>query len=555
MFPALLTVAFFTLIASYFIVSPDDLKRVGVSGFYSSISVSNVFFWFESDYFDRASEAKPFLHTWSLSVEEQFYLIWPTLLVVFYLIGKSTGVALGLVLISALSFVSAILLHNTHPQAVFYLTPFRVYQFGIGALLAMIPLAQGRAVSGIGSCFAVVSVIVVAHYVDGTSNLFFSSILPALLAGLFIYGSACALTDRIFSGSLIVWLGKRSYSVYLVHWPLIVLWRLKGHHTFSELEKWIMVALSILLGAILHDTVEKRFRFTNATSAAMHKRILIGTMTVLLAVLALGGAFWRADGLPDRVPTELRHIATDIRKDWPKRKKAIRNGECNLQYNKYAVSDYNRELCLANHEQKRSWLILGDSHASGAYLIFKKAYPDIHFNQLTIPGCRLRPSRRITGAKMCDQLYQFVLGELENLAHIEGVVIASNWYKGLTYEIEELVGEIESYGKKVIVVNQRLMFRESVPDIVLTSIGKQQAAARAQFLIDEDKRKLGTEIGNKLANVATTIDSFGLQCPDGCDLFDADGRLLYIDATHLSLAGVRLMARRLEQRYPQLLRR
>ena len=88
LFPALLTVAFFTLIASYFIVSPDDLKRVGVSGFYSSISVSNVFFWFESDYFDRASEAKPFLHTWSLSVEEQFYLIWPTLLVVFYLIGK-----------------------------------------------------------------------------------------------------------------------------------------------------------------------------------------------------------------------------------------------------------------------------------------------------------------------------------------------------------------------------------------------------------------------------------------------------------------------------------
>ena len=554
LFPALFTVILITLLAGFFILSPSDLAELGKTGIYSSVSVSNIFFWLDSGYFDRASEVKPFLHTWSLSVEEQFYLLWPGILIVLYKIGSRRGVFFGLVLLTIASLLTAIFYHKIDPEAVFYLAPFRVYQFGLGALLVFIPFLKFQMVRGILAYIAVAGIFIISYKLEGTNSLFLSSILPAIFSCIFILGSKNTICRSIFSSSLMIWMGQRSYSIYLVHWPLMTLWKLNTDYEFSMYEKYLAVILSIVLGSVLHFSVEKRFRFNTSFALLTKNRIIIATMSFLVINIVIASHYWGAEGYPERIhtPEELIKITKNMGALWKMRTSQIRNGDCNLHFNKYKVSDFNMDLCLKDDKTKDSWLILGDSHASGAYVIFKKSYPYINFNQLTIPGCRIRPTKRIKGEKMCDQLQRNILKYLKSDNHIKGVIIASNWMEGYLYEIEELINEIRASKKKVILINQRAIFKDTVPNIILSSNGKSQATAKAQRLLKSDKTKLVNAINKRFTHLVTVLDIFKLQCQSHCKIFDNEGQLIYLDSNHFSLAGIDLIAKRLQQKLPNL---
>ena len=553
LFPALFTVIFLTLLASFFILPPDDLSRLGQAGLYSSISVSNIFFWLESGYFDRASEAKPLLHTWSLSVEEQFYLIWPALLTFFYMLGKRKSVFLGLTFLSVLSLASAIYLYPSKPDAVFFLTPFRVYQFGLGALAALIPITTYKNTRGILAYISAALLIAIALKIDHTSALYFSAIAPTILTSLFIIGATSPLVDKIFSSSPMIWVGKRSYSIYLVHWPLMVLWRLATDYQFSTIEKISSITISVLLGALLHSAVEKRFRFNRSFSPANRGRVIIATMSFLMINVVIASYYWGNDGYPERIPAELRKTTTILSPAWIDRLSKIRDGECSLRIGKYQASDFNKELCLKADENYDSWLILGDSHAAGIYPIFKQAYKDINFNQLTIPGCRLKPTKRIIGDSMCSQLQRFIIGELSEQQHIKGVIISSNWLADHLNEIEEIISEIRAAGKEVILINQRAMFLEKVPNIIFSSGNKKQAFSRAQGALIPENRKIGLSILDRFNGTVTVVDIYKLQCPDSCDIFSESGNTLYLDQSHFSPEGFDLISKRLYETHPNLL--
>lgn len=546
LFPALFVVILSTVIISYFVLAPDDLKRLGKVAIYSSLSFSNLFFWMEAGYFDRASELKPLLHTWSLSVEEQFYMVWPALICLSYLFGKRKFLIVALTLISVFSVVASLYISDAHADAAFYLTPFRVYQFGIGGLIA---LTQQHTINQYKGWLAFVSVIGLAlltYSIDGNDSLVYTAILPAVLAGLFILGSSSPLVEKVFASGGAVWLGERSYSIYLVHWPIMVLWKISTDYHFSTAEKLLSVVCSIFFGYILHALVEQRFRFTPLTSTVMRYHFVTIALVLLIANVTVAAHLWGKDGYPDRVPKELQNALKNVK--WNERLALVRNGVCNITRDDIAEFVYDEKECLAIDFNKPNWLMLGDSYGSGAYAIFEKTYPKINFLQLTLPGCRLNSPKRISDKDPCSELQKMAFGFIQKKPNLIGVIIASNWTSSPTI-VDEIVKTIKSSGKKVIVLNQRISFKERVPVIVAGSMNKLAAIRKANSLVVSDRFQIRDRIKERLKEGTTVVDILELQCPSDCDIFDTNNKLLYLDDSHFSPEGFKVIGGRLLKNY------
>src|SRR5262245_7794104 len=140
-YPALLVTLVGSLLVGAVLFSPDRLEELGSSVVAAALSVSNILFWSQQGYFDTSAILKPLLHTWSLGVEEQFYLLWPLLLVA---LAKSNRVLIGLVLLLAVS-LGANVAFEGHSSSIFFLLPFRAFEFAIGGLAVKIE----KAISGV----------------------------------------------------------------------------------------------------------------------------------------------------------------------------------------------------------------------------------------------------------------------------------------------------------------------------------------------------------------------------------------------------------------------
>lgn len=137
LYPALVFTLFITLIGGYFIFMPDEFKELGQSAVSVVTYLSNIFFWLKSDYFDGPSELKPLLHTWSLAVEEQFYIIFPLIMIlVFKLHKKFRNLALFALLL--LSLIACTLYVHIDNSAAFFFMPFRIWEFLAGAMCTLV---------------------------------------------------------------------------------------------------------------------------------------------------------------------------------------------------------------------------------------------------------------------------------------------------------------------------------------------------------------------------------------------------------------------------------
>ncbi len=275
--PALLVASLATFAACATAFSPGMLARTAAELVAAVASVSNVHFWLAADYFDVSAATRPLLHTWSLSVEEQFYLVWPALLLA---LGRQSGVgrlpwALLAIGVASLALNPAFAdgapgwMARWLPEAagdgkstVFYLLPFRVFEFTVGGWLALAlpaPAASGwraEAACGLG----VVAIgAAVAVFDDGMLFPSFAGLLPCAGAVLVIRHGAVARLGGWLASAPMVHLGRISYSVYLWHWPVIVVAQyLTGPS--GPFGVAAAAAASLLLGHLSWRFVESPFR-------------------------------------------------------------------------------------------------------------------------------------------------------------------------------------------------------------------------------------------------------------------------------------------------------
>lgn len=366
--PVLLFVVLVTAICATFIMLPEDLMRFYKSIVWVVLYGANFFFWIEhGGYFDGGSQEAPLLHTWSLAVEEQYYLLWPLMLLIAikFFGSKITGYLAVAILLIATIFSQ----WGTEVTlgAAYYLLPTRFFELLLGSCLAIywnkLPkpsVLMSHLLSVIGLTLIIASALILTKY-----SLFpgFNALYPTIGAALLIY-STNGVINNILSYKPIVYTGNISYSLYLWHWPLFVFFR----YTSVELTlavQLLAITLTYLLSILSYTYIEKPLRYMKVYSFRKVSINMYLIPSFLLIVLALAGIYLK--GYPNRFSPEVNIMEQAINSFASKSRKgchdAFRNS-INLPQEHCKFGEINKP--------KGSFFIFGDSHANHLVPFFDK---------------------------------------------------------------------------------------------------------------------------------------------------------------------------------------
>ncbi len=329
--PAMFVAIALTLGASFLVLGPEPMASLGRSAVAATLGASNVLFWIESDYFDLAARQKPLLHTWSLGVEWQFYAVWPVVLAGARAAAPTSKRALPTVVatLGAASLALDVAIARgalTLPSGVdgattaFYHMPFRVFELALGALVVWAPPARTSAQREVSAAAGLAMIVVAIVTFDGRA--FFpaaNALLPTVGAALVIWGGEAPAMAAPLRHRATSYVGRISYSVYLVHWPLIVLTEYALFRPLRPAEAVAVGATSIALGALMHHTVELPFHErTVLARAPRFARPALGVIAAALLVwvsarAAASGWPWRLDA--DALALDPREDRTGVAKD------------------------------------------------------------------------------------------------------------------------------------------------------------------------------------------------------------------------------------------------
>ena len=315
LFPALFATIVASFGAAYLLFSPQHLERFGGSVLHALFAAGNFYFWSESGYFDAEAAMKPLLHTWSLAVEEQFYLVWPALLVL--LLRRSSRLVLPFILSAGvLSLYLGERWLGTDEAAAFYLLPARVAELAMGAAMVWLVERQPRSklllepMVWTGMALIAYSVF---SYDEATAFPGLSALLPCVGTALLIYSGEARYSGWILRQRLVVGVGLISYSLYLIHWPLLVFYR---YYKFDELTRFETVALvvvSFVAAALMYRFIENPIRHGIRKEKHLTPARFGLACVALTLIVALPAAHaWRRGGWGWRLPSEIRTTAENL---------------------------------------------------------------------------------------------------------------------------------------------------------------------------------------------------------------------------------------------------
>jgi len=279
------------------LAAPLNRSELAADGAASALSIANMRFIGSVDYFAATTSPSPFLHFWSLSVEEQFYLVWPALIVLLTWRGGSSRRLIVALLIGVVASIAlSIWLTDTSPARAFYLLPTRVWQLGVGGLLALIGVAGTSRRAG-AVAWAGLAAVAVAG-VALTAEMPYpglAALLPTAGAAALLYGGAAPSGPvRLLAAAPLRFLGKISYSLYLWHWPLLVLPLMFLERALTGVEVVASVAVAIGVSWLSWRFVEQPFRYGDrsrrATSWSAIRVGVAGILSVALFTQGLAAA-------------------------------------------------------------------------------------------------------------------------------------------------------------------------------------------------------------------------------------------------------------------------
>lgn len=369
--PAAACTIIVSFIISVLLFSNEPLKSSAASSIAALFSASNIWFWLESGYFDSSALTKPLLHTWTLSVEEQFYFVWPVALV-FLLSARSRFVA-PLVLFTAgcVSLYFAWAWIRLDPTSPFFLMPFRIYEFAIGALITWAP--RNGLKNLLNEAFLVIGLAIVGWcmltYTENTPFPSYYALLPCLGTAMIIYSGEAKFTGLLLRNPVMTWIGERSYSLYLTHWPAIVFYT---YYVFSQptaLDLVIIGLITLITAQLQYKFVEVPFRLRHAAvSSFSNRRFAVYLAPPACLLVSVGAMAYMQDGWKWR-------IASSGKSDSPVTQSIdLRRNEWQTSL----ISTYTNAQDVGSREANaKTALIIGDSHAAhirGAFDYIGKKY-------------------------------------------------------------------------------------------------------------------------------------------------------------------------------------
>ncbi|MDY0885676.1 acyltransferase family protein [Dongia soli] len=308
-FPALFAVLAACVVAASSLFMPREFILFGRSAIATALFYSNIQFWHEAGYFDVAAQFKPLLHTWSLAVEEQFYIVFPLiLLAVERWAPRRRLCIIGFLLMA--SFALSLYWVRYGPESAFFLMPARFWELALGGLIALQPrLAPQRPVSAI--CMAALGLLLILAAVCGISeDMPFPgalALLPCLGAALVILaGEIDNPLSRLLGARPLAFIGLISYSLYLWHWPIIVFFQYKQGDLLTWSQGAYVVAGSFMAAVLSWWLIERPFRRRSLLAA---RKPLFKTAIASMAAFSIAGiAIVTTKGWPERLPDNVEQI-------------------------------------------------------------------------------------------------------------------------------------------------------------------------------------------------------------------------------------------------------
>lgn len=566
-FPALVFVLILSSVAAFLILLPSELESYAKSLASAIVSLSNFVFYRRNGYFAASSEETPLLHTWSLAVEEQFYVIWPLLLLVAARFFGRCGVSFSILSVFAISlFISQSRLESD-PSFSYYLLPSRAWELALGGALGLLGtgnLKLGSIVSGLLTAGGLLSLAFsILFYSSFTPFPGLSALVPTLGTALVIFaGQFPNPVSAVLSSSPFTYFGRLSYPLYLVHWPIIVFCNLAAPRklTFYDYSAQVigMIALSILIVKV----IEPPFRRLPATKTKWRFWIPVASAPVLASAVFLI-CIMATDGLPKRHVMPL-WVASAMEES-----SQFQSNECLVRNAELPAEG---ECNFGNLESDRVFVLWGDSHAAQLLPVFR-AYVEeqevrgVAFTKAgcaPIPAVKMLPTSEMRST--CEAFNAGVLERLRDTPNLEGVLFAGRWAPylsgyGLISETGGLVDLATSHETLAARISENSDF---VVDLgaspVIATVAPIGAgdvfscAARAAYLGQSiaacDDEVFETDAPNDSVlevmlpsdQILPRLNLIKAICADGakCDMFE-EGEYRLLDDEHLSAEGALLL--------------
>lgn len=543
--PALYLVMASCLPFAWVWLMPSDTKEfsksvVAVLGF-----VSNIFFWLQSDYFE-ATELKPLLHTWSLGVEEQFYVLFPVFLMFAWRWGRKRIIVL-LTIAAFLSLALSEQVITRKPDAAFFLLPTRGWELAVGSLIAFylngkerdhFPLALYQILSLIGLGLIASGVLA---FTKETPFPGLHALIPTVGASLVIlFALPGTLAGRLLVSRALVGIGLVSYSAYLWHQPLLSFAR---HRSFTEPNNMVVGLIIVLTFGLAYLTwryVEQPFRQKNAIEKRMVWRFSLASAAVL-SVFAVGLQLTTAES-HSRLNSDadaLSRLHTCLFDPGQTFETLIQNHCDSVQPSAIGVDG-------GQPQPSKVYVLFGDSLAASLYPGLVRAFGENAIIQLTGTSCR---AIRSGNDRRCADFYDWFVDTYVPNHHMDGIIVTSSWLK--TYV---KLGDKE-FRAKLDALFEKLKERR----VIVFSQPASLSIDIHRYVYKLEK--FGMEVPNNLEVKADSLDAvnaalseeaskFGFDFIDASQLFCSkdkctaakNGTFYFWDTVHLTMPGSALLA-------------
>jgi peptidoglycan/LPS O-acetylase OafA/YrhL len=546
--PAFLIVVLAVSVAGYRYMLPMESLNYAKSLLASIFFGSNFFFWMHSGYFDPQAAAMPLLHTWSLSIEEQFYLLFPGLLIVLHRY-KKEWLFKAVLTIGAVSFVLNLFSTYSNATAAFYNPLTRTWELLAGSLLAMKPLpsVRGSAVArnvSTAAGLALIAFCALAYY-PFTRFPGIAALPPCLAAVLIIGGGEFGPTvvGRLLSWRPIVFIGLISYSLYLWHWPVIVFldMRLTRTAMSTVTQQALALVLSVILAVLSWRFVEQPFRHGAAPQRTVFRYAAIGMSVPILVALLV----FFLKGAPYRYKAEAVTVASYLQpSDTASR---YRTGVCFVTFG-FPFKDFDPTRCLSASPALPNYLVLGDSHAAQLVYGLRRKIPEVNWMQATASGCKPVVSwQEHGGAEDCLHLMNFILQDYLQKSPTNTVVLAADWSSGDQPGVDATIRYIQQLGKNVLVIGPIVEYSVPLPRLLAVGIQNSDRTLANRYQVTSI-RTLDETMKQRAHSVwqVPYFSYFDSVCSNGQCMEYAEPQVPFQeDATHLTGPGSIVVAERI----------
>lgn len=548
---------------SYVVLMPYDFIQYAKSLQFSAIYVTNIVFSRQQGYFDPTREAKPLLHTWSLSIEEQFYLVFPLLLILLFKLRQHRLLVLALMALVSLWVRYWYTVHNL-PIEGFFSFAGRIWEFIVGAMAALAPARMKAALANKESWAVLAAALIAASLLwlgEGVPYSCMLLLVPCFATALLILSAPGTTVGKVLSNKAMVFIGGISYSLYLWHWPLLVGWHNAGWQLGTWLQPLVLITLTAIISIVAWKYVEEPFRRNRERFSGKRAGMMVASFAVVCA--GAGSYIYANEGMEQRFPNWGKvkqniaafdfKAATGIQPAYP--------GACAIGPDPVASM---ASCTFGDRRAVRTVLVLGDSHAAAWYPAFQAALEKMHYRGIlaSLPGCP--PVFGISsydGAKnICAEGFDDNIGRLITTQKIDKIFLLGFWSlysEGmpgnqpdhfisnanihshdaeaskavLRQALRDTILRFREHGAEVILVR-------SVPALpkVVQSLPEDYALPMSAYLeqqrfmldfIHEYQSRLGFHI----------VDPTAIFCPGDSCATRIHGNVLYTDNNHVSPAG------------------